>query len=204
MLGTDSVNTWSRPSPVARARRWYGSRPMQRDLALRQIGVDVPAVHRRRDEQRQAPTAAACGRAGCASCAGRPARSGRASAMPAPSSPRRWWSWSATPSGCGTAGSAAAPRTSDPAPPGERRRPSAPMAIKTVPVAPNSAGPPQRDQLGVVQRGADGPFVAVPSGNRRAEGPQAERHHSSVAAADMVPVTAKGTLALPGSGIPSQ
>ena len=32
-------------------------------------------------------------------------------------------------------------------------------------------GPPQRDELGVVERGPDGPLVGVPAGDRRAEGP---------------------------------
>ncbi len=59
--------------------------PEPGDLALRQVGVDVLAVHRRGDAAAVAATASGCGRAGCATSGADRARIGPASARPASS-----------------------------------------------------------------------------------------------------------------------
>ena len=108
------------------------------DLALRQVGVDVLAVHRRRDQQRQRSTAAGCGRAGCATCrrspsAKRPSISQASAIITAPVvvivSDTVWMRDGRLSSRTPKVGSCTT---------GRAPAPSAPMAIRTVPVAPNS------------------------------------------------------------------
>ena len=65
---------------------------------------------------------------------------------------------------------------------GRAPAPSAPMRHQDGAGGPEQPGAAHRAQFGVVEGRADGPFVAVPAGDRRAQGALAGGHHSTLTA----------------------
>ena len=160
---------------VVEAQSGRGAHPVrveavQRDLALRKIGVDVAAVHRRRDQQRQHPQQ----QQAVELAARHPSVAQREAAEHQPGQRHHHRAGG----GHGQRNRLDARRQVEQPHP-ERRvlhhRACAgaqrPDGHQDCAGGSEQACSPQRDEFGVVQRGADGPLVAVPAGNRRAEGP---------------------------------